>query len=134
MLAARITLAAVALIVCAWFALGIRQTRNQERADALIHQAGTPTKAQTVEVLALLRRSSELNPDRTIDLLRAMAEVRAGEVALAERQMKNVVRDEPMNVDAWINLAFAARQRDPTVAQLAREKQLELVPPVAPGR
>ena len=134
MLAPRVALAAVAVVACAWFALGIRQSRDLERADALVHQSGTPTKGQTSEILRLLHRASLLNPDRNVDLLRAQAEVRAGDAATAERQTKRVVRDEPMNVDAWIVLGFATQQRDPAVARLATAREQELAPPVPPAR
>jgi predicted Zn-dependent protease len=99
-----------------------------------VHASGTPTRAQTAEILQLLDQASVLNPDRNIDLLRAQAEVRAGDAATAERQLKQVVHDEPMNVDAWIVLGFATRQRDPALASLASAKERELAPPVPPAR
>ena len=74
-------LAALALLACAWFGLGIRQSHEEARADALVHAAGTPTGAQTATILRLLDSASTLNPDRNIDLLRSEAEVRAGQAA-----------------------------------------------------
>ena len=126
-------LAALALLACAWFGLGIRQSHEEARADALVHAAGTPTGAQTATILRLLDSASTLNPDRNIDLLRSEAEVRAGQAAIAERQLMKVIRDEPMNVDAWIELGFAARRIDPTVASLAAARVRELAPPVPPA-
>jgi hypothetical protein len=131
--ALRLTLAAFAVVACAWFVLGIVQSHDQSRADALIHQPGTPTPAQTARILSLLHGAAALNPDRNIDLLRAQAQTRGGQAAAAERDMKQVVRDEPMNVDAWIVLGLAAGQRDPATASLARARERELAPPVPAG-
>jgi hypothetical protein len=134
MLAARIAIAVVALVACAWFALGVRQAHDQARATSLINQPGTPSASETRQILQLLDRAATLNPDRSIDLLRAQAEVRHGEGQIALRQMLGVVRDEPLNVDAWIVLGFAAGGgRDPAVASLARIKERQLAPPVPPA-
>jgi predicted Zn-dependent protease len=131
--ALRLALAASAVVACAWFVLGIVQSHDQSRADALIHQPGTPTATQTARILSLLRSAATLNPDRDIDLLRAQAQTRGGQPAAAEREMKEVVRDEPMNVDAWIVLGVSAGRRDPATASLARVRERALAPPVPAG-
>jgi Flp pilus assembly protein TadD len=93
----------------------------------------TPSRATTDQILRLLDHAATLNPDRSIDILRAQAELRAGDDAAAERTAKALVRDEPLNVYAWIVLGFASQQRDPATARLARAHQLELAPPVPSG-
>ena len=133
MLASRLALATLALVACAWFGLGISQTRDQTRATTLLDQRGTPTAMLTSQILHLLDGAATLNPDRRIDLLRAQAEVRAGDPERATRTMERVVRDEPLNVDAWIVLGFAAGSRDPALARLARARERELAPPARPA-
>jgi Flp pilus assembly protein TadD len=130
-MATRIVLATVAVIACAWFALGIRQAHDTAHAMALINSPGTPTEAQTRQILHLLDQAATLNPDRAVDLLRAQAEVRGGDGEAALRQMLKVVHDEPLNVDAWIVLGFAAGgRRDPAAAAIAHARELQLAPPV----
>ncbi len=129
----RISLAVLALLVCGWYALGIVQAHDQARATSLLNQPGTPTPGQTKRILGLLDGAGWLNPDRDIDLLRGEAEIRGGEPAAAQGLMQQVLRDEPLNVDAWIELGFAAGTRDPALARLARRRERQLAPPVSPA-
>jgi hypothetical protein len=134
MLAVRVAIATVALIACAWFALGIHQARDQAAATTLINQPGTPSPALTRRILSLLDSAGTLNPDRNIDLMRAQAEVRGGEGQAALREALAAVRAEPLNVDAWIVLGIAAGGgRDPAAVRLANIKLRQLAPPVAPA-
>ncbi len=133
MLVPRVAVFALALIVCAWFALGQVQARDETHATALIDQPGTPTPALTAKILGLLHSAGTLNPDREVDLFRAQALTRAGDSAAAMRTAQAVVRAEPQNIDGWVALGFAAQRVDPGIAKLAQEKELELAPPVPPA-
>jgi hypothetical protein len=130
MRAAALAVAALALAACAWFVLGVVQVNKQSDATALIARGGTPSRAQTAEILRELDSAGTLNPDRNIDLLRAQAEVRARESAIALALMRRVVSAEPRNVDAWIVLGFAARAQSPALARLANAEILKLAPRV----
>jgi predicted Zn-dependent protease len=130
MRAARLAIAALAVAACAWFVIGVIQSHNESRATALINSGGTPTRAQTAQVGHWLDTAATLNPDRNIDLLRAQAEVRAGQSARALVLMKRVVREEPRNADAWIVFAFAAQSQSPALARMAHAEVLKLAPPV----
>lgn len=132
MVLARVGLLALALVACTWYAIAVRQSRDQAAAEAIVQGNVTPTPAVTRHALSLLDAAGTLNPDRAIDLLRAQALVRAGRAPAALRLMKSVVAAEPDNVDAWIVYGFAAGSGDPAVVQLARAKRAELVPPVPP--
>ena len=134
MLGARLALVALAVVACAWFALGIEQLHEQSRANALMAQPGTPSAALTARILHLLDRAATLNPDRQIDLLRVQADLRAGKDASAVKTGEAVVRAEPQNVSAWAVLEFAAGADDPPLARLAQERVRELGPPVKTGR
>ena len=85
MRAARLAIAALAVAACAWFVIGVIQSNNESRATALINGGGTPTPAQTAQIGHWLDTAATLNPDRNIDLLRAQAEVRAGQSAQGAR-------------------------------------------------
>jgi hypothetical protein len=130
MRAARFVIAALAVAVCAWFVIGVIQSDNESSATALINGGGTPTPAQTAQIEHWLDRAGTLNPDRTIDLLRAQAEVRAGQGAQALALMKRVVHDEPRNANAWVVFGFAAQSQSPALARFAHAELLKLAPPV----
>ncbi|HEX3976321.1 MAG TPA: O-antigen ligase family protein [Solirubrobacteraceae bacterium] len=126
-------IAAGATALCAWFVLGAVQAHDENRATALIDGAGTPSPAVTSQILHLLDAAGTLNPDRDIALLRSQAQTRAGRDAAAVRTAQGVARAEPLNIDAWTVLAFAAQPVDPAVARLARAHQAALAPPVSPA-
>ena len=127
----RWALLALAAVVCAWFALGAVQTHDQNAATALIDQPSAPSAALTqLRIMSLLDGAGRLNPDRDIDLLRAQAETRAGRPAAAVRTALAVTGAEPLNIDAWTVLAFAARPVAPALARHAQVEQTELAPPV----
>ncbi len=123
-------IAAAATALCAWFVLGAVQAHDENRATALIDAAGTPSPALTSQILHLLDVAGTLNPDRDIALLRSQAQTRAGRNAAALRTARGVARAEPLNIDAWTVLAFAAQPIAPAEARLARAHQASLAPPV----
>ena len=69
--ALRAVLIAVAALACAWFALGIRQAIATDRATAIVYQSAPLTPAQAARAAGLLDDAATLNPDRTVDVLRA---------------------------------------------------------------
>jgi hypothetical protein len=123
-------LAVSAAALCAWFVLGTVQAHDENVATALIDNTGTPSPALTHRILSLLDTAGTLNPDRDIALLRSQAQTRAGRDAAAVRTARAVTRAEPLNIDAWTVLAFAAQPIDPAQARLARAHQASLAPPV----
>jgi O-Antigen ligase len=123
-------IAAGATALCAWFVLGTVQAHDANRATALIDGPGTPSQALTSQILHLLDTAGTLNPDRNIALLRSQAQTRAGRDTAAVRTALGVARAEPLNIDAWTVLAFAAQPIDPVEAGLARARQASLAPPV----
>lgn len=130
MLAVRVALIALAVVTGTWFVLGIVQARDQNRANTLMIQPGTPSAAQTAQILHLLDGAGTLNPDREIDLMRAQAEQRGGDYAAAVRTEEEVARDEPQNAYAWLALSLTAQRRDPALARLANQRVRQLSPPV----
>ena len=122
-----------AAIACAWFVLGAIQTRDQNQATALIDSVSTPTPALTARILHMLDTAQTLNPDRTVDLLRVQALIRSGHQSAGLRVAERLVAAEPLNIDAWTVLGFAARSGHPVQFRLAERKLRELAPPVSPG-
>jgi hypothetical protein len=99
---------AVALIVCAWFGLGVRQAINTSRAAAIANQGNHLTAAQERKVTSLVGDARLLNPDKEPDILIGQAEVEHGDFARARRLLDGVTRSEPQNLEGWLWLAHSA--------------------------
>jgi predicted Zn-dependent protease len=107
----RALLVAAALIVCAWFVLGASQARDTERAAAIVNATTTLTATDAARARSLLRSAGTLNPDLTLRVLRGQLAVDQNDNATAERVLSGVIRSEPMNIEAWVQLAIAANQK-----------------------
>lgn len=132
MTATRILGALLALVVCAWFGLGVVQSRDVDRAAAIVGGSGRLTPAEAQQARSLLSRAGTLNPDRQVDLLRAQLEVREGDPAAARAILFRVLADEPLNINAWVALARAS-QGDPQSFRLALTRGRALAPIVPPA-
>jgi predicted Zn-dependent protease len=125
----RVTLVAVALVVAAWFALGVRQAVNTTRATALITGPGQLTPARGHDARSLLDSAATLNPDRTVNLLRGELALAQNHNASAQRILLALTHSEPQNLDAWVQLAYAAaRNHDRALLVLTGRKISALYP------
>jgi predicted Zn-dependent protease len=115
---ARLSILCLAIVVCAWFVLGIRQAHEINRATSIIAQTGPIPPAQLRAAASALRSARTLNPDAEVTILRARLAVKQQDPRRAEWILKTVVRDEPMNLEAWIWLAGVSLI-DPPEAHLA---------------
>jgi hypothetical protein len=118
---------AFSLVVCAWFALSARQALLTDRATALIAPGASPRQLARAE--GLLNSASVLNPDRSLQILRAEAELFAGHAVRARAILKRVVAAEPDDLLAWEWLARAS-VGDPHEFYLAAFRIEQLVPPL----
>jgi predicted Zn-dependent protease len=126
----RIGLAVAALLVSAWFGLGIFQSRAVSQARSAA--AGSRlTAAQGRHADRLLHDAATLNPDRAVDVLRAQVALARGDAARSRQILNGVVRREPQDLDAWIALARASAN-DFHQRQIALLHILKLAPPVKP--
>jgi len=119
----------VAVVLCAWFALGVRQTRDTARATAIITSANVPSAAQAAHARSLLRAAGALNPDAHVDVLRGQLDLLRHDNRGAMRILEGAVRREPRNVAAWVYLARAAFSVDQHEFGLAVRRIAELDPP-----
>lgn len=123
-LAARLIGLLVAVVVIAWFALGVHQAHEIAHATSVVEASRTLTPAQARAVDGWLDSARTLNPDKEVDILRARAAIGVGRVRLAQRILERVVRAEPYNLEGWIWLAGAALGNPPVahraVAQIDR--------------
>jgi guanyl-specific ribonuclease Sa len=98
-------IAVTAVVVCAWFALGVRQAGEISSASGIISQPAAVTSSQAAHAASLLRSAGRLNPDTEVDVLKARLAVRENLPADAKRTLLRVVSGEPMNLEAWVELA-----------------------------
>lgn len=125
-MAARLAVAALALVLVGWLGVMERDAHLQARA---VEAARPPRAAGDLERAASdLRAARLLNPDTAPDVLRAFVLQAAGEDRAALALVSDVVRREPDNLDAWGVLYTLTRQRDPATAQRALAARQRLDP------
>jgi hypothetical protein len=101
---ARLSLAGLALIACAWFVLGIRQAHDLGVATS-IAQNRSISPAQAAHAESLLDSAATLNPDKEVQLVRAQIASAAGNDTRAIALAQQVANAEPENVVAWYVMA-----------------------------
>jgi Flp pilus assembly protein TadD len=106
--AARALVAILAVAVCAWFALGIRQAHDTAQATAILSASGSLRPSQADRVQRLLDTAGTLNPDRTVELLRGDLAARAGQLGHAVQIFRRLTLQEPDNLEAWLGIAHAS--------------------------
>jgi hypothetical protein len=104
---ARLLLAGFALVVCAWFGLGIRQAHETAAATAIVNQSANVSGAAAAHASALLNSAGTLNPDVEIKILRSQLALRRGDYPRAIALAREATRQEPSNVSTWLAVAVA---------------------------
>jgi predicted Zn-dependent protease len=123
----------VALVVCAWFAIGVRQAHDLNQATSIVDQSSQPTKAQIAHAGSLLNAAAFLNPDSNVKLVRAELALGDNENAQGRRIVQGVLRDEPQNLQAWYLLAQSAGSDQHLLFRaLAQVTKLDPPPPKKP--
>ncbi len=97
----------VAVIIAAWFGLSARQAHSVDGAMAILSNASTPSPRQERQVSDLLNSAAPLNPDRQVALLRGNLAQLEGDRGKALRLFLSVTRSEPLNLNAWYDVANA---------------------------
>lgn len=95
----------VAVVVCAWFGLGIVQAQDADHATTILASANALSATQRAHVVSLLDSADALNPGTGIELLRAQLAAVENHTQLEGRILETVTRAEPLNLDAWLALA-----------------------------
>ena len=98
---------AVAVVACAWFALGIRQSTSLSQAEAIIGAKQHVTASQARAATSLLNHAGTLNPDRQVDIDRVHVLLERNHVAQARRLAAALTHAEPQNIEVWLWLARA---------------------------
>ena len=130
MLAARVSVAIVALVASAWFALGFRQAHDLGAAESMV-ASGSITPHQAARVNGLLNSAATLNPDQQVKLTRAQLAFDRGDGRRAITLTEQVTRAEPENLLAWDELAKVSGG-DTHLLLIAFRHLRELHPPTRP--
>jgi hypothetical protein len=130
-LAARLSLAILALVASAWFALGIRQAHDLGAATSSL-TSGSISPQRASRVNGLLNAAGTLNPDQQVKLARAQLASDRGDTPQAIKLTEQVTQAEPENVLAWDELAKVGG-RDNHLLLVAFRHIRQLHPPVRGG-
>jgi predicted Zn-dependent protease len=105
----RLALAVAAAAVAAWFGLGWIQARDMGRAQE-IAGGNRLTPGQVASAESLLSTAATLNPDRSVDQIRAQLASERHAYRQAISILKSVTHAEPLNLGAWVALSIAAER------------------------
>ena len=124
----RVVLAAVAAAAIAWFAVGLRNETMLDRAqDVSLSRAPTPGEIEAA--LDDTKDAELLNPDwAEPEGLRATLHIRREDDRAAYDSLREIVRREPENLQAWALLSLVSRRLDPPLAERAARRVRELDP------
>jgi Flp pilus assembly protein TadD len=120
----RVALVLISVVAAAWLAAGLYSSRLLERAE---HPQPGDTVAQRRD---RLHRAEFLNPSTEFQVREAQVVLEAGDEREAVRLLRDVVRREPDNRQAWAGLVQALEKTDPAGARRSFDELLRLVPPV----
>ena len=126
-MAARVVLAALALVVLACLSIALRNVVLMERAQK-IAALPDPSPAQVDEAERLFEQARLLDPDTRPLLLEGALLARAGRQDEGVASVEQAVRHEPDNVLAWGVLAAVTREADSARSRAAEARRLELSP------
>lgn len=122
--AQRIVLLLVAILAAGWLAVGLYSSKLLTRAE-------NPHPGDTVaERVDRLHRAEFLNPSTEFEVREAQIQLEAGDAREATRLLKDVVRREPDNRQAWAGLVQSQQSTDLAAARRAFNELRRLVPPV----
>ena len=120
----RVVMIVVAVLAAGWLAVGLYSSRQLARAEH-------PQPGDTVEDRRdRLHRAEFLNPSTEFEVREAQVVLEAGDEREAVRLLRDVVRREPENRQAWAGLVQALAETDTAAARRAFNELRRLVPPV----
>lgn len=95
-------LAVVALVVCGWFVIGVRQAHDLAAATSIVDAGRAAGPNRLAAAAADLRAAAFLDPDQEVNILRGRLAIARGQVPRARLILGGVTGVEPMNLEAWI--------------------------------
>jgi cytochrome c-type biogenesis protein CcmH/NrfG len=129
MRALRPLVAAVAVVVCAAFVIGIRQARDSGAVTALVSTGARLTPAQQRTAASDLSSATFAYPGQDVPILSVQVALREHRFARALSIARTITHSEPDNLQGWISLAAAGLVApDVPAAKHARQEEIRLDP------
>jgi cytochrome c-type biogenesis protein CcmH/NrfG len=119
----------VALLVCAGFAIGVRQAVSSSKVSALVASGHRLTPSQQRSAASELSAAAFGYPGQETDILAASVALREHRYARAMSLARSITRAEPDNLQGWLVLAAAGLlSGDQRAALQARQEEIRLDP------
>ena len=128
-MAARIGLAALALLVSAWFGLSWYQDQQTGKAGALVAGGNRLPARQARVARAALNSAGTLNPDRAVEVLRGELAIDQRDYRRATRILGSVTAREPLNLTAWAEFGIAAAKAGDRAALVVAGRHIAILIP-----
>lgn len=126
---ARIVVGFVVVAVLGWLVVGLRGARLEAEGARLMGDSpGRASAGKLADARVAYLRAAELTPDTEPEYRAAAAANFSGHRREALRLLRDVVRREPENFDAWIVLIGVAKGLDPALSARAVERVRALNP------
>jgi predicted Zn-dependent protease len=109
MVIVRAAVVVIALICCAWFALGARQAIDLSRATEIASQQRPLAPKQVKRAQSLLDAAATLNPDQEVNVVRGELAIDQGQNRQAREILHAVIHREVNNLQAWIMYARGSK-------------------------
>ncbi len=107
------------------------QLADADKVSALVGAASSISSARARADYSTLDDAEALNPDQSLELLRAEVALHSGQHAYALTIAKRIVAREPSNPNGWLALEVVSDKFAPALNRLAQLKLAQLVPPTA---
>jgi hypothetical protein len=130
----RLTAIVVALLVSAWFVVGVRQAHDTTQAQTILSRSRSISTAAARHVTSLLNTAAVLNPDQEVQVLRGRVALAQGDKVLALPILLAVTLAEPRSREAWLWLAQAAIGQNPVLFGRALQTLFAIDPPPSRNR
>jgi cytochrome c-type biogenesis protein CcmH/NrfG len=125
----RVLAAALAAVVCAAFAIGIRQAISVNAVSALLATRHGLTPSQQRSAASELRSAAFGYPGEDVQILAAQVAIREHRYTRAKLIAESINRAEPDNLQGWIVLAAAGLNIPNRRAALrAKDEEIRLDP------
>ena len=126
----RLGVLVIGMAACLWFGLAIRSLDDRARVLVFLHRHPVLSQSQAKALDATVAEARFLNPDQSLNNLRALVASEAQDLPRAVAIARSIARAEPANFANWVTLQFFVGSSDPATYRLAQARIQALLPPV----
>jgi formate-dependent phosphoribosylglycinamide formyltransferase (GAR transformylase) len=126
----RVVAVAVAAVMCAGFAIGVRQARGSSEVTALLATGHGLTPSQQRSAASDLSSAALGYPGQDVRILAASVALRERRFAYAMSIARSINRAEPDNLQGWVVLAAAGILTGDRRAEVHAKRELIRLDPI----